>query len=290
MAYRANPLIKLTLPAPAKLNLFLHITGRRPDGYHNLQTLFQLLDYGDELTFDHSDSAAIRFSCNNSLLETEDNLVVKAARLLQTTLGIKHGCVIHLDKKLPTGGGVGGGSSDAATTLLALNRLWQGEQSAVQLQQLGLQLGADVPVFLHGHTAWAEGVGENLQNMDLPESWFVVITPHCHVATSQIFGHQQLTRNSAAIRIPAFPFSGSRNDCEKVVCSLYPQVQSALDWLGKFAEARMSGTGASVFASFANREQAEAVLEQLPLDFTGFIAQGVNRSPLHEKLEDLKTC
>jgi 4-diphosphocytidyl-2-C-methyl-D-erythritol kinase len=280
----------LTLPAPAKLNLFLHITGRRPDGYHELQTLFQLLDYGDELTFVPDESTAIHLSCNNPLLETPDNLVLRAAHLLQATLAEKKGCRIHLDKKLPLGGGVGGGSSDAATTLLALNKLWHCGLSEAQLQQLGLQLGADVPVFLHGHTAWAEGVGEKLQNMQLPQDWFVVITPQCHVATAQIFNHEQLTRNSAPLRIPAFPFSGSRNDCEQVVCALYPQVQAALNWLNKFAAARMSGTGASVFASFASREQAVAVLEQLPLDFTGFVAQGVNRSPLHKKLEDLKTC
>jgi 4-diphosphocytidyl-2-C-methyl-D-erythritol kinase len=275
----------LTLPAPAKLNLFLHITGRRSDGYHNLQTLFQLLDYGDALSFTPDASTLISFSCNNPLLETDDNLVLRAAHLLQTTLAINTGCHIHLDKKLPMGGGVGGGSSDAATTLVALNELWQCGLSEAQLQQLGLQLGADVPVFLHGHTAWAEGVGEKLQDMLLPEAWFVVITPDCQVSTARIFNHQELTRNSAAIRIPAFPFSGSRNDCEQVVCALYPQVQSALNWLNKFAAARMSGTGASVFASFASREQAAAVLEQLPLEFAGFVAQGVNRSPLHQKLD-----
>ena len=279
-----------TLPAPAKLNLFLHVTGRRPDGYHNLQTLFQLLDYGDELTFVPDDSAVVSFSCNNPVLATDDNLVLNAARLLQSTCTIKKGCHIHLDKRLPMGGGVGGGSSDAATTLLALNQLWQCSLSSTQLKQLGLQLGADVPVFLHGHTAWAEGIGEKLRNMQLPENWFVVATPQCQVATVQIFNHQQLTRNSAPLRIPAFPFSGSRNDCEEVVCALYPQVRAALNWLGKFAEARMSGTGASIFASFTSREQAVAVLEQLPLDVTGFVAQGVNRSPLHKKLEELKTC
>jgi 4-diphosphocytidyl-2-C-methyl-D-erythritol kinase len=281
----------LTLPAPAKLNLFLHITGRRPDGYHELQTLFQLLDYGDELTFaPNDDSPVIAFTCNNALLETPDNLVLKAAHLLQTTCAVKKGCHIHLHKKLPMGGGIGGGSSDAATTLLALDKLWQCGLSNTQLQQLGLQLGADVPVFLHGHTAWAEGVGEKLQNMQLQQDWFVVITPQCHVATAQIFNHEQLTRNSAPLRIPAFPFSGSRNDCEQVVCALYPQVQTALNWLNNFAAARMSGTGASVFASFRTREQAVAVLEQLPQDFTGFVAQGVNRSPLHKKLEELLTC
>ncbi len=274
----------VTLPAPAKLNLFLHITGRRPDGYHNLQTLFQLLDYGDELSFTTDTSTVLSFSCNNSLLETDDNLVLKAARLLQSSVGIRQGCQIHLNKKLPMGGGVGGGSSDAATTLLALNKLWACGLSETQLQRLGLQLGADVPVFLHGHTAWAEGVGEKLQNVVLPEVWFAVITPNCRVATAQIFNHPELTRNSAPIRIPAFPFSGSRNDCEQVVCALYPQVQSALNWLNKFASAHMSGTGASVFASFASREQAAAVLEQLPLEFAGFVAQGVNRSPLHKKL------
>jgi 4-diphosphocytidyl-2-C-methyl-D-erythritol kinase len=274
----------LTLPAPAKLNLFLHITGRRPDGYHNLQTLFQLLDYGDELSFTPDAGTLVSFSCNNAQLETDSNLVLKAARLLQSSQVIKRGCHIHLNKKLPMGGGVGGGSSDAATTLLALNELWGCGLSELQLQHLGMQLGADVPVFLHGHTAWAEGVGEKLQNMVLPEAWFVVITPDCQVATAQIFNHPELTRNSAPIRIPAFPFSGSRNDCEQVVCALYPQVQSALDWLNKFASAHMSGTGASVFASFMSREQAAAVLEQLPLEFAGFVAQGVNRSPLHKKL------
>jgi 4-diphosphocytidyl-2-C-methyl-D-erythritol kinase len=275
----------LSLPAPAKLNLFLHITGRRADGYHNLQTLFQLLDYGDELTFAPHDSTVISFTCNNPLLETDDNLVLKAARLLQSSVAVKKGCHIHLDKRLPMGGGVGGGSSDAATTLLGLNKLWQCGLSATKLQQLGLQLGADVPVFLHGHTAWAEGVGEKLQNMLLPEDWYVVVIPDCQVATSKIFGHQQLTRNSAPLRIPAFPFSGSRNDCEEVVCALYPQVRSALNWLSRFAQPHMSGTGASVFASFTSREQAVIVLEQLPLGFTGFVAQGVNRSPLHGKLD-----
>jgi 4-diphosphocytidyl-2-C-methyl-D-erythritol kinase len=274
----------LILPAPAKLNLFLHITGRRPDGYHNLQTLFQLLDYGDELSFTINSDAVLSFSCDNALLERDDNLVLRAARLLQTAEGVNQGCHIHLNKKLPLGGGVGGGSSDAATTLLALNELWQCGLSKAQLQSLGLQLGADVPVFLHGHTAWAEGIGEKLQNLALPEAWFAVITPECQVSTAQIFNHPELTRNTAPIRIPAFPFSGSRNDCEQVVCALYPQVQSALNWLNKFASAHMSGTGSSVFASFTSREQAVAVLEQLPLEFAGFVAQGVNRSPLHNKL------
>ncbi|MGV3593279.1 MAG: 4-(cytidine 5'-diphospho)-2-C-methyl-D-erythritol kinase [Gammaproteobacteria bacterium] len=274
-------------PAPAKLNLFLHITGRRADGYHTLQTLFQLLDYGDTLQFQPaSDTWDLHFTCSDPALQTQDNLVLRAARLLQDKVreagAGPRGCHIHLDKVLPAGGGLGGGSSDAATTLVALNRLWQLDLDPAQLAALGLQLGADVPVFVHGHSAWAEGVGEQLEPLDLPEDWFVVLTPPVHVATARVFGHPDLTRHSAPLRIRAFPFSGAKNDCESVTCMLYPEVKSTLEWLGANApEARMSGTGSSVFARFDSREQAASVLARKPAQLRGFVARGVNVSPLH---------
>lgn len=270
----------LVLPAPAKLNLFLHITGRRPDGYHTLQTVFQLLDYGDTLHFTPTPDAELHFTCSNPQLETNDNLVLKAARLLQSRLPQAKGCRIHLDKKLPPGGGLGGGSSDAATTLLALNRLWEGGLESAELATLGLQLGADVPVFVHGHTAWAEGVGEKLEPLNLPEDWFVVLTPPCQVSTARVFGHSELTRHSVPLRIRAFPFPGGKNDCESVTCLLYPEVRTALDWLGQHADAYMTGTGSSVFARFTSREQAAAVLNSKPLSLGGFVARGINVSPL----------
>lgn len=281
----------LILPAPAKLNLFLHITGRRPDGYHDLQTVFQLLDHGDELHFSTDHATGLGFSCTTPHLNTPDNLVLRAARLLQPHARTAPHCNIHLEKRLPEGGGLGGGSSDAATTLLALNQLWQCQLSLSQLEALGLQLGADVPVFVHGHTAFAEGLGEVLQNQQLPPCWFLVLTPPCAVSTREIFSHPELTRNSASTKMPAFPFSGSRNDCQDVSCKLYPPIKAALDWLGSFAEARMTGTGSSVFASFTTREQATEILSRLPAASSrfgtgclGFVARGVNVSPLHEAL------
>jgi 4-diphosphocytidyl-2-C-methyl-D-erythritol kinase len=281
----------LTLPAPAKLNLFLHITGRRADGYHDLQTVFQLLDHSDQLTFSTSGATGLDFSCSAPHLATPDNLVLKAARLLQPFAATAPHCRIHLEKHLPAGGGLGGGSSDAATTLLALNRLWRCDLPLARLAGLGLQLGADVPVFVHGHTAFAEGIGEVLQNQSLPERWFVVLTPSCPVSTREIFSHPELTRHSASTKMPAFPFSGSRNDCQQVSCKLYPPIKAALDWLGLFAEARMTGTGSSVFASFTTREQATEILSRLPAVLSlsgtgcqGFVARGVNISPLHQAL------
>ncbi len=274
----------LTLPAPAKLNLFLHITGRRPDGYHTLQTVFQLLDYGDILQFTPAAPGELRFTCSDQTLETDNNLVLQAARLLQERSFLLQGCHIHLDKKLPVGGGLGGGSSDAATTLLALNHLWDCGLTLEELTALGLQLGADVPVFVQGQTAWAEGVGERLEALTLPEDWFVVLTPPCQVSTALIFGHPELTRDSAPLKIRAIPFSGSKNDCESVACMLHPEVRSALDWLGRHAEARMTGTGGSVFARFSSREQAAAVLVRKPGGLGGFMARGTNVSPLHTAL------
>jgi 4-diphosphocytidyl-2-C-methyl-D-erythritol kinase len=278
-------MIPLVWPAPAKLNLFLHVTGRRPDGYHTLQTVFQLLDYGDTLHFRPVDTWDLHFTCSNPALQTHDNLVLKAARLLQQTLPVPRGARIYLDKVLPAGGGLGGGSSDAATTLVALNRLWGAGLELEQLAALGLQLGADVPVFVHGFSAWAEGIGEKLEPLQLPEDWFVVLTPPVQVSTARVFGHPELTRGTAPLRIRAFPFSGGKNDCESVTCMLYPEVKSALEWLGNFSsEARMSGTGSSVFARFSSREQAAVVLARKPVGLAGFIARGTNVSPLHKLL------
>ncbi|MEX2334629.1 MAG: 4-(cytidine 5'-diphospho)-2-C-methyl-D-erythritol kinase, partial [Pseudohongiella sp.] len=235
----------ITLPAPAKLNLFLHITGRRSDGYHTLQTLFQLLDYGDELRFSLRTDGQLRLTCNDTSLSNNDNLVLRAAGLLRQTLNIKTGADIHLIKRIPAGAGLGGGSSDAATALLALNQLWQGGLSRTRLAELGLQLGADVPVFVFGNSAWAEGIGEELEPVTLAEQFFVVLTPACHVTTGTIFSHQQLTRDSTAIKMCAFLAGQSRNDCETLVRKLYPAVDAALDWLSQFAPARMTGTGCS---------------------------------------------
>lgn len=277
-----NPLV---WPAPAKLNLFLHITGRRQDGYHTLETVFQLLDYGDSLYFEPHNSAELQLSCSNPALESDDNLVLRAARLLQQQLPEPRGARIHLDKVLPAGGGLGGGSSDAATTLVALNHLWNAGLELKQLAALGLQLGADVPVFVQGRSAWAEGVGEKLEALALPEDWFLVLTPPVHVATARVFQHPELTRHSAPLRIRAFPFPGAKNDCESVTCMLYPEVKTALEWLGQYApEARMSGTGSSVFARFDTREQAVEVLARRPAGLMGFVARGTNVSPLHRLL------
>lgn len=279
----------ITLPAPAKLNLFLHITGRRSDGYHELQTLFQLLDYGDNLRFSLREDGEMRFTCTDASLGGADNLVMQAARLLKQNLCCPAGADIHLDKRIPAGAGLGGGSSDAATTLVALNRLWQGNLTRDELADLGLQLGADVPVFVMGRSAWAEGIGEKLEPVILDEQFFVVLTPACHVTTATIFSHQQLTRDSTAIKMCAFLAGQSRNDCEALVRKLYPAVDAALDWLSRFAPARMTGTGSSVFAAFSEEAQARAVLAQLPATISGplagirgFVARGINRSALSE--------
>lgn len=276
----------LTLLAPAKLNLFLLVTGQRADGYHTLQTLFQLLDYGDTLRFSESDTLSLTPDLPG--VPVESNLIMRAARLLQQHTGCRRGASIHIEKRLPMGGGIGGGSSNAATTLLALNRLWNLQLSLDELAALGLQLGADVPVFVHGHTAWAEGVGEHLQPVALPARNYLILVPPCSVSTAQIFSDSALTRNSSAITIAAFLRGGGRNDCEPVTKKLYPEVHLALTELSRFAPAQMTGTGACVFASFAERSAAETVLQQVlqqvPTNFRGFVAGGVNRSPVHVAL------
>jgi 4-diphosphocytidyl-2-C-methyl-D-erythritol kinase len=279
---------QLTLLSPAKLNLMLHITGRRADGYHQLQTVFQLLDYGDKLTFDSRSDDRITLTPAIAGVAHEDNLIVKAARSLQQLSPTPQGADIQLHKVLPLGGGIGGGSSNAATTLLALNQLWGLQLSLEQLAATGLQLGADVPVFIHGRSAWAEGVGEQLQAIDIPETCYLVVQPGCEVSTAKVFSHKQLTRNTSPITIAAFFEQGIRNDCEAVVRKLYPPVDLAMKWLSSHTPAnnpaRLTGTGCCVFASFADHFSAQQILQQLPAGMNAFIANGVGISPTHRAL------
>jgi|SRR5690606_38504177 4-diphosphocytidyl-2-C-methyl-D-erythritol kinase len=275
----------LDLLSPAKLNLFLHITGRRPDGYHQLQTVFQLLDYGDRLSFRRREDQEITLTPAIPGVAFADNLIVRAAHLLQARARVTAGIDIHLEKRLPMGGGLGGGSSNAATTLVALNYLWQCGLTRAQLHDLGLQLGADVPVFIGAQSAWAEGVGEQLQPLELSENWYLVLHPQCTVSTAEIFSHKDLTRDTTNITVAAFLEQGGQNDCQNLVRKLYPPVDKALNWLSQFArDARMTGTGASVFATFATEAKAQQILALAPPDLPGFVARGINRSALYNLL------
>ena len=282
----------LVLPSPAKLNLFLHILGRRPDGYHELQTLFQFLNYGDTLTLTARTDGRIVLAQPLPGVPDEENLIVRAARQLAATAGhTTPGVSIAIDKQLPMGGGLGGGSSNAATTLVGLNRLWGLNRSLDELAELGLSLGADVPVFVRGHAAWGEGVGERLTDANPPEDWFLVIKPPCDISTKEIFSEQGLTRDTPGIKIaPAFEGDASRyrNDCEDVVRRLYPEVHQSLEWLAQFGPARLTGTGACIFGRFPTESAARIIWESKPSGITGFVAQGVNISPLHKKLTELK--
>ena len=271
----------LSLLSPAKLNLFLHITGQRADGYHELQTLFQLLDWGDTLQFTANQSGQITLQSNASDIPLEQNLIVRAARLLQReSLGVH----IELQKKIPTGAGLGGGSSNAGTTLIALNALWQLQLPPARLQEFAAGLGADVPVFAGARTAWAEGIGEILTPIELPERWYLILVPQCHVSTAEIFSHRQLTRNSIPIKMAAFFEGSSHNDCQQLVRRLYPQVDKALKVLDNFGEARLTGTGACAFVSFDSAAQARKAQKELPEEWTNILARGVNRSPLPKEL------
>lgn len=281
--------LSLTVPAPAKLNLFLHVLGQRSDGYHLLQTVFQLLDYGDTLRLRHRDDGRLVLHASIPGVDPEQNLIMRAARLLQSQTGSRAGANIELIKRLPMGGGLGGGSSDAASTLLGLNQLWNLQLDLDALAQLGVQLGADVPVFVHGRSAWAEGIGDQLHAIALPERWFAVMIPACQVSTADIFSDQALTRSTPAIRIRAsldpVMDMDCRNDCEPVVARRHPEVAQALEWLSDHAPARLTGTGACVFASFADEHSAQQVLDCLPAGYSGFIARGVNQSPAHRALK-----
>ncbi len=273
--------LELTLPAPAKLNLLLNIIGQRPDGYHNLQTLFQFIDYCDELVFERLDNTQIILTSALAQVATEHNLIYRAARLLQQVTGTACGARISMNKKIPMGAGLGGGSSNAATTLIGLNQLWNTQLSLSVLADLGLKLGADVPVFVHGCAAWAEGVGEQLTAVELPQPWFLIITPDCQVSTSDIFCHKELTRNTATITIAAALQHGGCNDCEPLARRLYPEIDEALQWLNHFADASMTGTGSSLFARFETQVAAQEVLAKPSCRWKGFIARGLNLSPLH---------
>ena len=281
----SRPTISRHWPAPAKLNLMLHITGQRQDGYHLLQTVFQFIDFSDSLDFNIRDDVVISRQSDWQGVAEADDLIVKAARALQQESGCQLGADISLEKRLPAGAGLGGGSSDAATTLVALNYLWGLALSVDQLADIGLKLGADVPVFVRGKAAWAEGIGEQLTAIEPEESWYLILQPDCSVSTMEVFQSSDLTRNTPAIKIRDFLRDGGHNDCESVVRNLYPQVSEALDWLSQFAVARMTGTGSCVFAGFDKQQQAESVYEKLPQGWEGFVAKGLNNSPLLTRLE-----
>ena len=286
-----QPIEQLTLPAPAKLNLFLHITGRRADGYHELQTLFQLLEFGDNLEFELSDRLLLEMEPPMEM-PVEDNLVMRAARLLQSHVNLQPGARIRLHKRIPTGAGLGGGSSDAATTLIALNHLWQLKLGMDELAELGLKLGADVPLFVRGWSAFGSGVGEQLQALELPQRWYLVVTPQTHAATAEIFNHPQLTRNSTPIKMSPLAIGGGRNDCQSVAEKIYPEIAKTRKTLEKFAPTHMSGSGSSLFASFESEVEARRTLtsiqqEQLNLRAC-FISRGLNRSPALAALDALR--
>lgn len=278
-------------PAPAKLNLFLHVTHRYSDGYHALQTVFQLIDRCDRIGLSVRADGRIERCTPNAQIAPEQDLTVRAARALQRHSGSALGADIHLIKQIPLGGGLGGGSSDAATVLLALNALWQTRLGLDELARIGLTLGADVPVFVHGASAWAEGRGEQLTALELPQRWYVVVHPGIAVSTAEVFQAPELTRNSPVITIRDFSSGQVGNVCEPVVRARYAAVDEALDWLsrqpgafGRPAPARMSGTGSCVFAGFETAKQAERVAARVPERWSSFVARALNRSPLHELL------
>jgi 4-diphosphocytidyl-2-C-methyl-D-erythritol kinase len=272
-------------PAPAKLNLMLRVVGRRPDGYHELQTVFQFIERGDWLWFAvREDGAVHRLDALAGVAEDED-LTVRAARALQRATGCRLGVDIRCEKHLPMGGGLGGGSSDAATTLVALNRLWGTGLDEEALSAIALPLGADVPVFVRGRAAWGEGVGERLEPVELPEPWYLVLIPPCSVATRDVFCHPELTRNSRRITLADFLSGDVTNDCLPVVRRDYPEVESALDWLSAWGGGRLTGTGACVFAVFDDEARALDALHRSPARMRGFVARGLNRSPLRDRLD-----
>ncbi|RVU83867.1 4-(cytidine 5'-diphospho)-2-C-methyl-D-erythritol kinase [Leucothrix sargassi] len=274
-----------TLPAPAKLNLFLHITGVREDGYHNLQTIFQLLDYSDEVTLRLRDDGVIHRTEGMSDVNPEDDLIVKAAKALQVYTGSAFGADVGVKKVLPVGGGIGGGSSDAATTLLGLNQLWGCNLAEEELLTIARGLGADVPVFVKGVSAWAEGIGDELTPMELPEKWFLVIHPKAFVSTAKLFSSKLLTRDKTVLNMRISSTADTENIFEEVVRKEYPEVDISLKWLSKFASARMTGTGSCIFASFESEHQAVAVMQQVPRKWVAFVAKAVNNSPLLDALK-----
>ncbi len=293
---------ELTCSAPAKLNLFLHVTGRRADGYHLLETVFRFIDFGDTLHLRRRDDSLILRTHPLTGVAEEHDLCVRAARLLQQRSAVRCGVDIALDKRLPMGGGLGGGSSDAASVLLGLNRLWNLNRSRLQLQEMALELGADVPVFVFGLNAYAQGIGEILHAVKLPQAWYLVLIPPVQVSTAKIFAQEQLTRDSKAIKITDFSEGGkgmagfggaiqidaeklrreTRNDLQAAVCKEYPAVADCLAWLNLYAEARMTGSGACVFAEFGDEESARQVFAARPETMRGFVARGLDRHPQYD--------
>ena len=266
-------------PAPAKINLFLHVVGRRADGYHLLQTVFRFLDFDDTLRCEPRSDGRILLANPLPGVPPETDLTVRAATALRAATGATAGVTLHLEKRLPMGGGLGGGSSDAATTLMALNRLWRTGLDSSQLQRIGLALGADVPIFVHGRAAFAEGVGERFTDLVLPAAWYLVLVPAVAVPTAEIFRSAQLRRDTPAIVATEWRPGFGRNDLEAVACALYPEVTRHLDWLRHHGDARMSGSGACCFVEFAEESAARAAMAALPADMRGFVAAGLDRHP-----------
>ncbi|WP_093330189.1 4-(cytidine 5'-diphospho)-2-C-methyl-D-erythritol kinase [Thalassotalea agarivorans] len=281
----------ITVTSPAKLNLFLHIVGRRVDGYHNLETLFQFLDYGDRITIAANASGKIILQTPMPGVALEDNLIYKAATALQRYTKTQHGCNISIEKVLPMGGGLGGGSSNAATVLLLLNKLWQTNVTTEKLADIGLSLGADVPIFVHGFSAFAQGVGEKLTQVHPKEYWYLISKPDISISTAEVFTAEQLPRNSASININDYNddnlFSDFHNDCQTYVVNHYPKVANLLARLLEYAPSRMTGTGACIFSCFSTKDEALAAAKQLPDDVECFVAKGVNNSPVTTALRSI---
>jgi 4-diphosphocytidyl-2-C-methyl-D-erythritol kinase len=275
----------LSLQSPAKLNLMLHITGRRDDGYHLLQTVYQFIDLSDQMEFRLTSDGSIQRNNSNTPVSEAEDIVIRAALLLQQKFCVEMGVQISIDKRIPIGGGLGGGSSNAATTLLALNQLWNLDLELIELATIGLGLGADVPVFVMGKSAWATGIGEQLSSIELSEHWYLVIHPGVQVSTAKIFASEELTRDCDAITIRAFLSGSGINVCEKVACKLYPEIQLAMDWLNQYGKARMTGTGACVFAAFDSLEQAEGVVSRAPEQWGCFVAKAMNKNPVVTQCE-----
>lgn len=282
----------LEFPAPAKINLFLHIVGQREDGYHNLETLFQFIDHSDTLRLKVTSNPEINLLTPIKGVNNEDNLIVKAANLLKDKTNSPLGIEISIDKILPMGGGLGGGSSNAATILIALNTLWQCNLSQDELVTLGLSLGADVPIFIHGFSAFAQGVGEQLSHVEPMESWYLITKPDCSISTQQVFTAADLPRNSKKLALKSletkdFVTNEFHNDCQTLVINKYPEVANLLSWLVEYAPSRMTGTGACIFTRFSSQEKAQSLQEKLPKGVSSFVARGLNKSPLCSVIESL---
>ena len=282
------PIHSIECIAPAKINLFLHITGRKTNGYHTLQTVFQLLDWGDEMRFEYTNNRDVTLASSVPGIDDENNLILRAAKCLSAYVSDRAGnsiiqpqCGVHITvkKRIPMGGGLGGGSSNAASTLLILNRLWNLGLSIDQLTHIGIQLGADTPVFIRGYSAWAEGIGERLTPIDLPKRWFVVLCPDCHVSTAEIFASPELTRDTPAITMSAFFEAEKHNDLQPAVEARYPAVKRALDLLNRSAPALMTGSGACVFAAIDDEATARIIASRCEQEFDTVVTKGINRSP-----------